>query len=139
MSRFAPVSRSTLRRAVRRTFRLTRYLIRVYLIPFLVGSCLALGYLAPMSLVSQATMNAFVVIAMLVAPGVVVMALSPRERGRWWEYALVWLMFVTSVPVYGALLFTAGHGVVLSRAWRRQWPHTAQSEEFDDLDGGEAR
>ena len=80
--------------------------------------------------VTEATANTLLVLVMVALPGVVVMALSRSERRRhWYEYALVWLMFFTSVPLYGVALLIGGYGIVLARAWRRRWPHALQDDE----------
>lgn len=124
-----------MKRSIIGILRLMRYFMRVYFLPLAVCLSAALIYLAPMSWVTEATRSALVVILMLILPGVVVMVLSVRERAHWTEYAMVWLLFVVAVPIYGAVLFALGYGAVLARAWRRKWPHVLQADEFDGSDG----
>lgn len=111
--------------------RRTRYTIRVFIVPFLVSAAAAFIYIALMAVISTSAQSAVLVIVMMTLPGVVAMALSHRERRHWPEYVIVWVVYFTSVPLYGVLLFLIGYGIVFARAWRRKTPHILQSDEFD--------
>lgn len=111
--------------------RRTRYTLRVFSFPFLVSSAGAFLYAVLMAVISTSVQSAALVVAMMMLPGVVSMALSHRERGRWAEYAIVWVAYIASVPLYGVILFVVGYGIVFARAWRRKSPHILQSDEFD--------
>ncbi|MCG7308290.1 MULTISPECIES: hypothetical protein [Brachybacterium] len=104
--------------------------LRIYLLPFALAAIASSLWLMVISLVTEATGSALLVVVLVILPGVIPMCLSRRERRRHWhEYALVWLFFITAVPLYGAILLIAGYGIVMARAWRRQWPHPLQDEE----------
>lgn len=129
MSKLSTLSRSASASAVSLLATIS-WLLRVYLLPFAVSIGAATVWLAAIAAVTEATANTLLVLVMVALPGVVVMALSRSERRRhWYEYALVWLMFFTSVPLYGVALLIGGYGIVLARAWRRRWPHALQDDE----------
>lgn len=97
-----------------------------YLLPFVVCLSAAALWLILISTVTEATGSYILVLAMAVLPGTVLMGISRRERGHWFEYVLVWIGFFTAVPLYGIVLLIGGYGIVLARAWRRHQPHSAQ-------------
>lgn len=103
-------------------------IVNEYVLPFSVSVIAACMWLVVISLVTEATGSSLLVIALAILPGAVVLVASSRERRSWCEYALVWLGFFTAVPLYGVVLLVGGYGLVLARAWRRRWPHRAQSE-----------
>lgn len=102
--------------------------VNVYVLPFSVSATAACLWLVVISLATEATGSSSLVMALAILPGAAVIVASGRERRRWYEYALVWLGFFTAVPLYGVALLVGGYGLVLARAWRRRWPHAAQSE-----------
>lgn len=104
-------------------------MLRIYLLP--AGMCAAAAsvWLTVIAWTAESTRNSVLVLALVALPGIIVMALSRRERRHHWhEYALVWLAFATAVPVYGVVLLIGGYGIVGARAWRRRWPHALQDK-----------
>lgn len=100
-----------------------------YLLPFAASASAASLWLVVISLVTEATGSSMLVMALAVLPGAAVMSVSAREREHWYEYVLVWIGFVTAVPLYGIVLLIGGYGIVLARAWRRRWPHRTELAE----------
>lgn len=119
------------RHRIENAARRARYTIRVFTVPFLVSAAAAFLYIVLMAVVSTTFPNALLVVAMMVLPGAISIIFSPREAAHWPEYAIVWVAYFTSVPLYGVPLFVLGYGIVFARAWRRKWPHILQVEEFD--------
>lgn len=111
--------------------RRVRYTVRVYWVPFLVSAAAALIYLVLMAVVTGFARSALLVIVMMALPGVLAIILSHRERRHWGEYAIVWVAYFCSVPLYGVPLFVIGYGIAFARAWRRKSPHILQADEFD--------
>lgn len=129
MSKLSTLNRS-MTSGLASTLGYTHWLLRIYLLPLAVSLGAATVWLAAIAVVTEATANTLIVMAMVALPGVAVMVLSRSERRHhWYEYALVWLMFFTSVPLYGVGLLIGGYGIVLARAWRRRWPHALQVDE----------
>lgn len=100
--------------------------LETWLLPLAVAGIAATVWLMVIIAVTGATGNAALVLALVVLPGIVAMALSRRERRQWHEYALVWLLYLTSAPAYGALLLVGGYTLVAARAWQRH--RTARTE-----------
>lgn len=99
---------------------------REYLLPFAACAGAAALWLIVISTITAATGSSLLVLALVVLPGAVIMTVSARERGHWYEYVLVWIGFFTAVPLYGIVLLIGGYGIVLARAWRRRWPAQLQ-------------
>lgn len=107
-----------------------RHWLRVYTVPFVVCSAAATLYLGLISYVTSLVPSALVVMALVALPSILPLWRSAQERlCHWWEYALVILIFFVSIPLYGAILFVLGYGLVFARAWRREWPHPLQVDE----------
>lgn len=100
-----------------------------YLLPFAASVSAASLWLIVISIVTEATGSSVLVLVLAVLPGAAVMSVSAREREHWYEYVLVWIGFVTAVPLYGIVLLIGGYGIVLARAWRRRWPHRTELAE----------
>lgn len=107
-------------------------LLRIYLVPVILAASASVIYLILVVAVANATLSSLLIIAMVVLPGLVLIVISRTEREHWGEYAVVWLLYVTSVPVYGIGLFIGGYTFVLARAFRRHWPHPIQELDEDD-------
>lgn len=103
-------------------------LLRIYLLPLAISALAATAWLAVIVAVTEATGSALVVLALVALPGIIAMATSRTERARWHEYALVWLLYFTSIPAYGVVLLIGGYTLVGARAWRRHRPRAAQTE-----------
>ena len=103
-------------------------LLRIYLLPVTISALAATMWLVVIVLVTEATGSALLVLALVALPGIALMVLSRTERHRWFEYALVWLLYFTALPVYGALLLIGGNTLVGARAWRRHHAHALQAE-----------
>lgn len=103
-------------------------LLRIYLLPVTISALAATMWLVVIVLVTEATGSALLVLALVAAPGMASMVASRVERGRWFEYALVWLLYFTAVPAYGVALLIGGYALVGARAWRRHRPHRLQAE-----------
>ncbi|WP_263310055.1 hypothetical protein [Brachybacterium atlanticum] len=103
--------------------------VRDYVLPF--GACASVAglWLIVISTITAATGSTLLVLALVVLPGAVIMGVSARERGRWFEYVLVWIGFFTAVPLYGVVLLIGGYGIVLARAWRRRRPRITEDPE----------
>ena len=114
---------------VRARFARTMTLLRIYLLPLAVSALAATVWLVVIVAATEATGSALLVLALVALPGVVAVAFSRTERSRWFEYALVWLLYVTAMPAYGVMLLIGGYALVGARAWRRHRPHAAQVEE----------
>ncbi|APX31752.1 hypothetical protein BH708_02365 [Brachybacterium sp. P6-10-X1] len=97
-----------------------------WLLPLAVAGIAATVWLMVIIAVTDATGNAALVLALVALPGAVAVLASRRERRCWHEYALVWLLYLTSVPAYGALLLVGGYTLVAARAWHRH--RRAQAE-----------
>lgn len=102
--------------------------LEIWLLPLAVAGIAATVWLMVIIAVTDATGNAALVLALVILPGVVTMALSRTERRCWHEYALVWLLYLTSVPAYGAVLLIGGHTLVAARAWRRARPVRTETD-----------
>lgn len=112
---------------LRAHLREMRHWLRVYTVPFMVCAAAATFYLGLVSYATSIVSSALVVMILVSLPAVPPLWLSAQERlEHWWEYGLVILIFFVSIPLYGAVLFVLGYGMVLSRAWRREWPHPLQ-------------
>lgn len=103
-------------------------LLRIYLLPLLVSALAATVWLVVIAAATDASGSALLVLALVALPGAAAMVVSRPERGRWFEYALVWLLYFTALPVYGALLLIGGYTLVGARAWRRHHGHALQAE-----------
>lgn len=103
-------------------------LLRIYLLPLVVSALLATVWLVVIAAATEASGSAPLVLALVALPGIAPMVLSRTERRRWFEYALVWLLYFTALPVYGALLLIGGYTLVGARAWRRHHGHALQTE-----------
>lgn len=103
-------------------------LLRIYLGPLAVSALAATVWLLVIVTATEATGSAPLVLALVALPGATAMAITRAERARWYEYALVWLLYFTALPVYGALLLIGGYALVGARAWRRHRPHGLQTE-----------
>ena len=102
--------------------------LEIWLLPLAVAGIAATVWLMVIIAVTDATGNAALVLALVILPGVVTMALSRTERRCWHEDALVWLLYLTSVPAYGAVLLIGGHTLVAARAWRRARPVRTETD-----------
>lgn len=103
-------------------------LLRIYLLPLVVSALLATVWLVVIAAATEASGSALLVLALVALPGIALMVVSRIERCRWFEYALVWLLYFTALPVYGALLLIGGYTLVGARAWRRHRGHALQAE-----------
>lgn len=113
------MSTTTTETSTRRTGSLAATM-RDYLLPFLASASAAALWLIVISTITAATGSTLLVLALVVLPGAVIMTVSARERGQWFEYVLVWIGFFTAVPLYGIVLLIGGYGIVLARAWGRR-------------------
>lgn len=119
---------TTLTGGLRSALTAIMVLLRIYLLPLVVSALLATAGLVVIAAATEATGSALLVLALVALPGTAQMVLSRTERHRWFEYALVWLLYFTALPVYGALLLIGGYTLVGARAWRRHHPHALQAE-----------
>lgn len=103
--------------------------VRDYLLPFVACASAAALWLIAISAVTAATGSTLLVLALVILPGAVIMSVSARERRHWFEYVLVWIGFLTAVPLYGVVLLIGGYGVVFARAWGRRRPRVAEDPE----------
>jgi len=101
--------------------------VETWLLPLAVAGVAATVWLVVIVAVTDSTGNAALVLALVVLPGIVAMAASSSERRFWHEYALVWLLYLTSVPAYGAILLIGGYALVAARSWRRTRPARAET------------
>lgn len=119
---------TTLTGGLRSALAAIMVLLRIYLLPLVVSALLATVWLVVIAAATEATGSALLVLALVALPGIALMVLSRTERHRWFEYALVWLLYFTALPVYGALLLIGGYTLVGARAWRRHHGHSLQAE-----------
>lgn len=119
---------TTLTDGLRSVLTAIMVLLRIYLLPLVVSALLATVWLVVIAAATEATGSALLVLALVALPGTALMVLSRTERHRWFEYALVWLLYFTALPVYGALLLISGYTLVGARAWRRHHRHALQAE-----------
>lgn len=117
---------TTRRHGLRTVLAALSSLLQSWLLPVAVAGTAATVWLIVIVAVTEATGSAALVLALVVLPGIVAMGISRTERRQWHEYALVWLLYLTSAPAYGALLLVGGYTLVAARAWHRH--RRAQTE-----------
>jgi len=71
---------------------------------------------------SDATLPVFALVtwAITLAPGIVLLIISPIARRYWWRHPLVWVLTTITLPGFSEVVLFVGHAWVWREVWLRK-------------------